>query len=102
MTVNPSAADKPSFHQRLLECVEDIGALLPGLSHRYELPVIIDAMAEHVGSAVQVLLRKNLCDKRQAGLIIKQLEGAAFIHDRKETEKITALQDEPDPENSTP
>jgi hypothetical protein len=88
--MNASAGNKPGFHQRLIECVEDIGALLPGLSHRYELPVIIDAMAEHVGSAVQVLLRKNLCDARQAGLIIKQLEGAAFMDDTQETEKTDA------------
>jgi hypothetical protein len=106
MTVNMRAEGGLGFHESLLACVEDINAMLPGLSHRYEMPVIIDAMAEHVGSAVQVLLRKKLCDRRQADLIIKQLEGAAFMNDpekAKSEEKTDApTEGRSDPENSTP
>jgi hypothetical protein len=106
MTVNARAEDMPGFHESLLACVEDINALLPGLSHRYEMPVIIDAMAEHVGSAVWVLLRKKLCDTRQAALIIKQLEGTAFMmapEEAKAEEKTDAPTEvRSDPENSTP
>lgn len=101
MTVNENAEGMPAFHKSLLKCVEDIGALLPGLNRRYELPVIIDAMAEHVGAAVQVLLRKNLCDTRHARLLIKQLEGAAFMDAPEERAKAEAPPAE-DPENSNP
>ncbi len=86
MTANTRGENMPPFHQSLLECVEDINALLPRLSRRYEMPVIIDAMAEHVGSAMQVLLRKKLCDSRHAGQLIKQLEGAAFMSAPREPE----------------
>jgi hypothetical protein len=69
------------FQKSLLECVEDINALLPGLSRRYPMPVIIDALAEHVGSAMQALIRKKLCNTRHAHLMIKQLEGSAFMRE---------------------
>jgi hypothetical protein len=66
------------FQNRMLECLEDLNGLLPGLSLRYEMPVIIGALAEHVGSAIWALRYKNLCDTRQALLAIQHLEAAAF------------------------
>jgi hypothetical protein len=74
-----NAQGREAFQKSLLECVQDINKLLPGLSHRYDMTVIISALAEHVGAALQVLIRKNICDARQAGLIIKQIEGSAFL-----------------------
>jgi hypothetical protein len=79
MAGNSSAEGQEAFQKSLLECVQDINKLLPGLSSRYDVTVIIGAMAEHVGAALQVLLRKNLCDERQAGKVIEQIEGSAFI-----------------------
>jgi hypothetical protein len=69
---------RTAFENSLLECLEDLNKLLPGLSRRYETSVILTAMATHMGSALQVLLRKKLCDVRQVGLIIRQIEGWAF------------------------
>jgi hypothetical protein len=105
MTANKGAEGMEGFHRSLLECVEDIGELLPGLSRRYEMPVIIDAMAEHVGSAIQVLLRKKLCDAQQADQIIRQLEGAALASSaqaKTEEEPEAPPTGPSDPENSTP
>ena len=66
------------FENRVLECQKDLNRLLPGLSLRYEMPVIIGAMAEHVGAAIWALRNKKLCDTRQANLAIEHLEVAAF------------------------
>ncbi len=65
------------FRKGMLECMEDLNGLLPGLSLRYDPPVIIEAMAEHVGSALWALRHKNLCDMRQARLALEHLELAA-------------------------
>ncbi len=67
------------FRKGVLQCMDDLNSLLPGLSLRYEAPIIIEAMAEHVGSALWALRRKNLCDMRQARLALEHLELAAFL-----------------------
>lgn len=79
MTENPSTAGREAFQKSLLECVQDINEMLPGLSRRYDMTVIIAGLAEHVGAALQVLIRKNICDVRQAGRVIEQIEGSAFV-----------------------
>jgi len=66
------------FEKRILECLDDLNGLLPGLSLRYDMPVILSAMAEHVGSAIWALRHRKLCDTRQANLAIQHLELAAF------------------------
>lgn len=71
--------ESAGFPKSVRACVADIDALLPGLSYRYPTPVILDALAEHVGSAMQVLVHKNLCSARHADLMIKQLEKTAFL-----------------------
>jgi hypothetical protein len=79
MTEKVSAAGHEAFQKSMLECIEDISELLGGLRRRYEMTVIIGAMAEHVGAALQVLMRKNVCDVRQVGQVIKQIETSAFL-----------------------
>jgi hypothetical protein len=68
-----------SFESGLHACVRDINKVLPGLSRRYESIVIIGALAEHMGAALRILIRRNLCDARQARLIIKHIEWTAFL-----------------------
>jgi hypothetical protein len=100
MTEKVSAEGREDFQKSLLECVEDISELLNGLRRRYEMTVIIGAMAEHVGSALQVLMRKNVCDVRQVGQVIKQIETSAFLP--KTAELKTEDSGHPlDPENLT-
>ena len=79
MTENPGAAEREAFAKSLFECVQDINQMLPRLSRRYDMTVIIGGLAEHVGAALQVLIRKNICDVRQAGLVIEQIEGSALV-----------------------
>jgi hypothetical protein len=103
MTEKVSAAGTEAFQKSLLECVEDISELLSGLRRRYEMTVIIGAMAEHVGAALQVLMRRNVCDVRQVGLVIKQIETSAFLPKTAElkTEGSTEPPHPLDPENLT-
>jgi inhibitor of KinA sporulation pathway (predicted exonuclease) len=79
MTGNSSTAGHETFDESLLACVEDINKLLPGLSRRYDLTVIMTALAEHVGSALKVLMHKQVCDARQAQRVIKNIESSAFL-----------------------
>ena len=79
MSGNSSAAGPESFDESLLACVEDINKLLPGLGRRYELTVILSALAEHVGSALKVLMQKKVCNAQQAQQVIKNIESSAFL-----------------------
>ncbi len=73
---------RESFQRGLLACVRDINKVLPGLSRRYDMVVIISALAEHMGSALRILIRRKVCDVRQARLIIQHIEGTAFLGEK--------------------
>ena len=79
MTGNSSAAASETFNESLLECVEDINKLLPRLGRRYDMTVIMSALAEHVGSALKVLLLKEVCDAQQVRQVLKNIETSAFL-----------------------
>jgi hypothetical protein len=66
------------FGKRVNACLADLNVLVPTLNERYPTTVIIEAMAVHAGAAIQVLLRKKLCDERQANLFIQHIEDLAF------------------------
>jgi hypothetical protein len=78
MTGNSSATGYESFDKSLLECVEDLNKLVPGLSQRYEMTVIMSALTEHLGTALKVLMMRKICDARQARLVIRNIESSAF------------------------
>lgn len=71
------------FEQRVVDCLGDIRAFLPGLRLRYDMFVITRAMAEHVGLALWALRDKALCDDRQARLALAHLEAAAFPREER-------------------
>ena len=78
MSEDAGAADQAAFEQSITACMRDLDDLLPELTKRYDRTIIVSAMAEHVGSALQVLRRKKVCDDRQTELAIQHLERAAF------------------------
>jgi len=78
MAENSSAAGREAFEESLLECIQDINDILPGLRSRYDTMAIISALAEHVGSALRVLIRKKICDAGQARLAIRHIENSVF------------------------
>lgn len=79
MTGNSSAAAPENFNERLLDCVDDINKLLPGLGRRYELTVILSALAEHLGSALQVLLTRKVCNAQQVHQVLQNIETSTFL-----------------------
>jgi hypothetical protein len=78
MTGNSNTAAHGAFNQSLLECVEDINKLLPGLGRRYDMTVIMSALAEHLGSALKVLMLKKVCNAQQVQQVIQNIESSAF------------------------
>ena len=79
MTGNSSEAAPETFNESLLDCVEDINKLLPRLGRRYDMTVIMSALAEHVGSALKVLLMKKVCDAQQVHRVLENIETSAFL-----------------------
>ncbi len=79
MTRNTSTGELGSFDQSLMKCVDEINKLLPGLGQRYHSTVIMSAMAEHVGSALKVLMQRRVCNVRQAQQVIQNIENSAFL-----------------------
>ena len=71
MAANSSATEPGTFDESLVACVADINELLPPLGRRYDMTVIISALAEHVGSALKVLMLRNICDVRQVRQVIR-------------------------------
>ena len=111
MTGNSSTAEYGAFNQSLLECVEDINKLLPGLGRRYDMTVIMGALAEHLGSALKVLLLKKVCDARQVHQVIKNIESSAFPQKSaqpkaegtpQDTEETPSAADGPKPRDTDP
>lgn len=78
MAVNSSTTEGGAFDESLVACVADINELLPPLGRRYDMTVIISALAEHVGSALKILMLRNVCDGRQVSRIIQNIEQSAF------------------------
>ena len=78
MTEDARAAGLAAFYDELGACLEDLNAMLPDLTRRYDLTIVASAMAEQVGAALQALRRKKMCDDRQTGLAIERIEMRAF------------------------
>ena len=78
MTEDTRAAGIAAFYDEMGACLDDLNAMLPDLTRRYGLTIIVGAMAEQVGGALQALRRKKVCDDRQTGLAIERIETRAF------------------------
>jgi hypothetical protein len=76
------ASVRESFGADVLACVEDINRLLPDLNQRYHALVIVGALGEHIGSALQLLMRRNLCDANHAKLVLERIQGTAFLREQ--------------------
>ncbi len=76
-----------SFNRGVYACVQDINKMLPQMNRRYDTMVIVTALAEHVGSALRLLVQREVCDPQQARQVIRHIEGTAFLR-----EKLRSLQ----------
>jgi hypothetical protein len=71
-------SEAAEFQRKVTRCLDDINRMVPGLSLRYDSPVILTAMAEHVGCAIWAMRDSKVCDTRQVNLALAHLEAAAF------------------------
>jgi 5'-deoxynucleotidase YfbR-like HD superfamily hydrolase len=78
MTEDARAAGLAAFHDEMEACVADLNVLVPDLTRRYDITIIMSAMAEQVGAALQALRRKKVNDDRQTALAIERIEKRAF------------------------
>jgi len=70
---------RESFGDGVIACAQDISKLLPSLTRRYDATIVVNALAEHVGSALRSLMRRKACDAEQARLVISRIENTAFL-----------------------
>ena len=78
MTKDAHAAGAATFYDEMGACLADLNVILPDLTRRYGLTIIVSAMAEQVGAALQALRRKQVNDDWQTGLAIERIEKRAF------------------------
>jgi hypothetical protein len=72
-----------SFGKRVLKCVDEMGHLWLPLQRRYDAVVVVSAMADHVGTALRILLRRKACDASDARRLIERIESRAFWRSRQ-------------------
>jgi hypothetical protein len=85
MTEDARAAGMAAFYDEMGACFDELNAMLPDLTCRYDFTIIVAAMAEQVGGALQALRRKKVCDDRQTRLAIERIEKRAFGPDPAES-----------------
>ncbi len=79
MTAFIGGPDTPeAFEKSVFECMDDLNKLIPGLSDRYGAQVMVSALAEQMGSGLQILLRKKFCDPTQVRFLLRSVEDFAF------------------------
>ena len=76
----PNAEEK--FAEDVLNCVDDLNAVLPAFATRYDELVLVAALAEHVGGALRIFMRAGLCSPEQARRVLRHLEETAFATPR--------------------
>jgi hypothetical protein len=82
----PTGGGEPQaeFQRRLLECWQGIDTLVLGLAERYDLMVILSALAEHTGTGLLALMQRPTSGALQALHLINRMEGNAFPNGNSE------------------
>jgi hypothetical protein len=77
-----------SFGRNVHECVDELERRLPALMRRYPHPVVVAAMAAHLGEALARLQRRKACDAPTARRLLARVGSRAQLGappaDRKE------------------
>ena len=83
-TVETGGGDSQAEFQRsLMACWQSIDALVLALAARYDLMVILSALAEHTGTGLQTLMQCSTGGAPQALHLISRMESNAFTSDTK-------------------
>jgi hypothetical protein len=72
------STDDSKFREDVSACVAALNEHLPRLATRHTGLVLMAAMAEHVGGALQILMKSGQCTPEQARILLAELEAAVF------------------------
>ena len=72
------STDDDKFRENVSACVEALNNHLPQLAARHTGLVLMAAMAEHVGGALQILMLSGKCTPEQARTLLAELERVVF------------------------
>jgi hypothetical protein len=74
----PMSTDASKFREEVSACVVALNEHLPQLAARHTGLVLMAAMAEHVGGALQILMKSGRCTPDQARTLLAELETLVF------------------------
>jgi len=77
-------APQADFQRRLLACWRDIDTVVLGLAERYDLMVILRALAEYTGSGLITLMQRQTGGAPRAVYLIGRLEVRALSNGSRE------------------
>lgn len=72
------STDDSKFREDVSACAEALNKHLPQLAARHTGLVLMAAMAEHVGGALQILMKSGKCTPEQARTLLAELETTVF------------------------
>ena len=72
------STDDSKFHENVSACAAALNKHLPQLAARPTGLVLMAAMAEHVGGALQILMSSGQCTPEQARTLLAELETLVF------------------------
>jgi hypothetical protein len=72
------STDDSKFREDVSACRAALNDHLPQLAARHTGLVLMAAMAEHVGGALQILMKSGQCTPDQARALLAELEAAVF------------------------
>ena len=78
MSTDDSPIHEDKFREDVSACAEALNQHLPQLAARHSGLVLMTAMAEHVGGALQILLNSGRCTPEQARALLAELETAVL------------------------
>ena len=72
------STDDSKFREDVSACAAALNEHLPRLAARHTGLVLMAAMAEHVGGALQILMKSGQCTPEQARTLLAELETLVF------------------------
>ena len=66
------------FALDVLACLDDLNERLPALTERFTEMVVVSAFAQHVGSALHLLMRRRKWDAATALKLLRRIESSAL------------------------
>jgi hypothetical protein len=70
--------EQDRFQNEVTACVKALNEQLPQLAARHTGAVMLAAMSEHIGGALQILMQRGDCTPERARALLAELEALVF------------------------